>query len=164
MHCLKLWEAASDNVSALSASGTQRLACKAFHHRGSQKAGSSALFRAFLMKHNIHNIHKIPLAHFVWNRFNILFYDAADIYYLQGLMVKFIESIHGLQANQLLQSVLRDLKTPTLITGCRALGLIDKIVTGPLWRKLASKSMSVLQMGTIYCEIKEKFGLWSEDA
>ena len=66
---LKPWEAASDNVSALSASGTQRLvrtACKAFHHRGSQKAASSALFRAFLMKHNIH---KIPLAHFVGNRF-----------------------------------------------------------------------------------------------
>ena len=86
------------------------------------------------------------------------------MYYLRGLMVKFIESIHGLQANQLLQSVLRDLKTPTLITSCHALGLFDKIVTGPLWRKLASKSMSVLQMGTIYCEIKEKFDLWSEDA
>ena len=107
-----------------------------------------------------HNIHKIPLAHFVGNRFNICFM-MLQVYITCG---GFIESIHGLQANQLLQSVLRDLKTPTLITGCRALGLIDKIVTGPLWRKLASKSMSVLQMGTIYCEIKEKFDLWSEDA
>jgi len=104
------------------------------------------------------------LAHFVGNRFNVLFYDAAGIYYLRELMVRFIESVHGMQANQLLQSVLRDLKKPNLIAGCRALGLIDKIVTGPLWRKLVSKSMSVLSMGATYCEIKEQFDLWSEDA
>jgi len=161
---LKLWEATSENLSAQSSSGTQRLvrtACKAFHHRGSQKAGSSTLFRAFLKKHNVN---KVPLAHFVGNRFNVLFYDAAGIYYLRELMVRFIESVHGMQANQLLQSVLRDLKKPNLIAGCRALGLIDKIVTGPLWRKLVSKSMSVLSMGATYCEIKEQFDLWSEDA
>ena len=69
-----------------------------------------------------------------------------------------------MQANQLLQSVLRDLKTPNLISGCCALGLIDKIVTGPLWRKLVSKSMSVLSMGATYCKIKEHFDLRSEDA
>ena len=162
--CLKLWESASDNLSVQSTSGTQRLvrtACKAFHHRGSQKAGSSVLFQSFLRKHNIN---KIPLAHFVGNRFNVLFYDAAGVYYLQHLMVRFIESIHGVKANQLLQSVLRDLKTPNLIAGCRALGLVDKIITGPLWRKLVSKSMSVLSMGATYCKIKEKFDLWSEDA
>ncbi len=161
---LKLWEAASETMSAQSSSGTQRLvrtACKAFHHRGSQKAGSSALFRAFLKNHNIH---KIPLAHFVGNRFNVLFYDAAGVYYLRDLMVRFIESVHGMQANLLLQSVLRDLKNPNLIAGCRALGLIDKIVTGPLWRKIVSKSMCVLSMGATYCEIKEKFDLWSRDA
>ena len=161
---LKLWEAASENLSAQSSSGTQRLvrtACKAFHHRGSQKAGSSTLFRAFLKRYNVE---KIPLAHFVGNRFNVLFYDAAGIYYLRELMVRFIKSVHGMQANQLLQSVIIDLKNPNLIAGCRALGLIDKIVTGPLWRKLVSKSVSVLSMGATYCKIKEKFDLWSEDA
>ena len=32
------------------------------------------------------------------------------------------------------------------IAGCRALGLIDKIVTGPLWRRLEESYVSVLEM------------------
>lgn len=162
---LKLWEAASEDTNNSSvSSGTQRLirtASKAFHHRGSQKAGSSALFRSYLQKQNIHTL---PLANFVGNRFNILFYDGAGVYYLQDLMINFIETTHGQQANLLLKSVLRDLKNPTLIAGCRGLGLIDKIITGPLWRKLSESSNSVLEMSSTYCEIKAKFDLWSEDA
>ena len=162
---LKLWEAASEDTENVSvSSGTQRLirtASKAFHHRGSQKAGSSALFRSYLQKQNIH---RLPLANFIGNRFNILFYDGAGVYYLRDLMIDFIESTHGQQANLLLKSVLRDLKNPILTTGCRGLGLIDKIITGPLWRKLSESSISVLKMSSVYCEIKDKFDLWSEDA
>ena len=62
-------------------------------------------------------------------------------------MIKFIESIHGKQGNRLLQCVLKDLKNPVLISGCRALGLIDNIVTGPLWRKLEESSTSALKNG-----------------
>ena len=91
---MKLWESnvlPEENVTA--SSGTQRLirtACKAFHHKGSQQSGSSQLFQTYLKKHNIQ---KIPLAHFVGNRFNNLFYDAAGVYYLQSHMITFIESV-----------------------------------------------------------------------
>jgi hypothetical protein len=65
---LKLWEAASDDTESISASsGTQRLirtASKALHHRGSQKAGSSALFRAYLQKQNI----QFPIGQFRWKQ------------------------------------------------------------------------------------------------
>ena len=44
----------------------------------------------------------------------------------------FIETVHGGQANCLLQAVLADLKNPVYTSGCRALGIIDKAVTGPL--------------------------------
>lgn len=161
---IKVWEANSDSECYGQSSGTQRLirtACKAFHHRGSQQCGSSTLFRSYLRKHGVH---KIPLAQFVGNRFNILFYDAAGIYYLQDHMINFIASVHGKQANRLLECVLKDLKNPTFISGCRALGLIDKIVTGPLWRKLEESSTSVLKMGSTYCEIKKKFDSWCNDA
>lgn len=163
---LKLWEANCDAESEYlsGSSGTQRLvrtACKAFHHRGSQQCGTSSLFRSYLRKHGIY---KLPLAQFIGNRFNILFYDAAGIYYLQNHMIEFIETVHGKQANRLLACVLRDLKNPVFISGCRALGLIDKIVTGPLWRKLEQSSISALQMGSIYCEVKEKFDCWSSDS
>ena len=102
-------------------------------------------------------IHKIPLAQFVRNHFNILFYDAAGIYYLRDDMIQFIDEIHGTQANRLLQCVKADLKNPSYIVGCRALGLIDKIVTGPIWRKLKESSLSILDMGQMYCDMKESF-------
>ena len=79
---LKQWEveASSDDAHLEGSSGTQRLvrtSCKAFHHRGSQQCGSSLLFRTYLRKEE--GISKIPLAQFVGNRFNILFYDAAGV-------------------------------------------------------------------------------------
>ena len=163
---LKVWEAKNtvQESPAAGSSGTQRLvrtACKAFHHRGSQQCGSFTLFNVYLRKNDIH---KIPLAHFVGNRFNILFYDAAGVYFLQNYMLHFIEEVHGIQANRLLQSVRADLSNPCYVTGCRALGLIDKIVTGPLWRKLRESSLSILDMGGVYCDMKATFDSWSKDA
>ena len=159
---VKLWESSEDNSA--SSSGTQRLvrtACKAFHHQGSQQCGSFTMFKEYLKGHQID---KIPLARFIGNRFNILFYDAAGVYYLHSHMISFIETVHGHQANRLLQAVLADLRNPVYITGCRALGLIDKVITGPLWRKMMESSMSILQISNIYSEMKSKFDLWKEDA
>ena len=50
------------------------------------------------------------------------------------------------------------------ISGCRALGLIDKIVTGPLWRKSVESSVSILEMSNVYSEMKIKFEEWSTDS
>ena len=78
---LKFWEEAHDLPTNGNSSGTQRLvrtACKSFHARGSQQAGCSTQFRAYLRNKAID---KIPLAAFRGNRFNILFYDAAGIYF-----------------------------------------------------------------------------------
>ena len=158
---VKLWESSEDNSA--SSSGTQRLvrtACKAFHHQGSQQCGSFTMFKEYLKGHQID---KIPLARFIGNRFNILFYDAAGVYYLHSHMISFIETVHGHQANRLLQAVLADLRNPVYITGCRTLGLVDKVITGPLWRKMMESSMSILQISSIYSEMK-KFDLWKEDA
>ena len=160
---LKLWESHSAGDTSNSSS-TQRLirtACKAFHHRGSQQCGTSTLFRAYMRKQGIH---KIPLAQFVGNRFNIIFYDAAGVHYLRDHMIKFIQTVHGKEANRLLQAVLSDLRNPTNLAGCRALGLIDKVVTGPLWRKLVESSTSVLQMSSVYTRVKAKFDTWSQNS
>lgn len=160
---LKQWEAQCLG-ELVTSSGTQRLvrtACKAFHHRGSQQCGCSASFRTYLRRHGIY---RIPLAAFIGNRFNILFYDAAGVHYLKDHMTEYIESVHGHQANRLLQAVLDDLKQSVYISGCRALGLVDKAVTGPLWRKLEESNISVLDMSTYYTEMKAKFDLWSIDS
>ena len=160
---LKLWESQSGKEISGS-SGTQRLirtSCKAFHHRGSEQCGCSAAFRMYLRKQEIY---KVPLADFVGNRFNIIFYDAAGVYYLHQHMIKYIQNVHGRHANRLLQSVATDLNEPMYISGCRALGLIDKIVTGPLWRKSVESSVSILEMSNVYSEMKIKFEEWSTDS
>ena len=47
-------------------------------------------------------------------------------------MEDYLKFHHG-PLNRLLQAVLSDLSVPKYIAGCKALGIIDKIVTGPLW-------------------------------
>ena len=61
-------------------SGTQRIirtVCKAFYHQGSKLAGYSLYFRTYCRSNGIL---KIPLAPF---RGNILFYDAAGVYFFK---------------------------------------------------------------------------------
>lgn len=162
---LKVWEDTIDSVEGQrKTSGTQNLirtACKAFHHRGSEQSGCSTHFRTYL-RHK--GITKIPLAAFVGNRFNILFYDAAGVFFLKSHMIEYLTNSHGSSLNRLLQSVLKDLKSPYFIAGCKALGIIDKLVTGPFWRHLQSSTISILGMSGVYTNMREKFERWSSDA
>ena len=160
---LKLWEQTHELPRGNKSSGTQQLvrtACKSFHARGSQQAGCSAQFRAYLRSKGIV---QMPLAAFRGNRFNILFYDAAGVYFLRTHMIEYLTTSHG-SLNLLLQAVSADLQVPQYITGCRALGIIDKLITGPLWRHLQLSTASVLSMSDIYTQMKEKFEEWGEDA
>ena len=160
---IKLWESIDSDGKASTTSGTQRLirtACKAFTHRGSEQAGCSAYFRSYLWDKEIH---RVPLAPFRGNRFNIIFYDAAGVYYLKQHMEDYLKYSHG-QLNKLLQAVLSDLRVPTFIAGCKALGIIDKVVTGPLWRHLVHSSVSVLEMSDTYSRMHTLFKRWGEDA
>ena len=84
----------------------------------------------------------------------------AGVYFLKDHMIHFIDEVHSMQANHLLQSVRSDLTNPCYIVGCRALGLIDKIIISPLWRKLQEYSLS-WGMGNVYCEMKESFDFWA---
>ena len=144
---LKEWET---NVCEIGdqgrSSGTQRLvrtACKAFHHKGPEQAGCSLYFRTYCRSKGIL---KIPLAPFRGNRFNIIFYDAAGVYFLRSHMETYLLHHHPSTLNRLLQAVLSDLQVSQFVTGIRALGIIDKIVTGPFWRHLQSSSVSILEM------------------
>ena len=164
---LKTWESTfdeQDTPTYSKSSGTQRLirtAYKAFHHRGSEQEGCSTHFRTYL-RHK--GLTKIPLASFVGNRFNILFYDAAGVYYLKSHMKEYLSNYHGTSLNHLLQSVYKDLRSPVYTAACKALGIIDKLVTGPFWRYLQTSSVSILQMSTIYTHTRDSFEKWSQDA
>ena len=92
------------------------------------------LFRTYLRKEGIH---KFSLAQFLGNRFNILFYDAAGVYFLHQHMIKFMKQF---TVNRLIAFF----KLTFIISGCRALGIIDKAVTRPLWRQLQISTASVV--------------------
>ena len=138
-----------------------RKACKEFHHKGSEQAGCSLYFRTYCQSNGIL---KIPLAPFRGNRFNIIFYDAAGVYFLKSHMETYLLHHHHGTLNRLLQAVLSDLQLSHFVAEIRALGIIDKIVTGPFWRHLESSSVSILKMSDTYSKMKDKFEKWSKDA
>ena len=48
--------------------------------------------------------------------------------------------------------------------GCRALGIVDKLITGPLWRHLSLSGTFILNMSNVYTKMKEKFENWANNA
>ena len=58
--------------------------------------------------------------------------------------------------NKLLKAVHSDLQIEPYLCGCRALGLINKSVTGPLWRFLES-GIHILDMNKQYQKMSSLF-------
>ena len=155
--------AATIIAASKSESGIVRLVrttCKAMCRHGSEQSGVYQPFTTFLKSNDIG---KNPLAPFRGNRFNILFYDAGAVYYLSPLIKKFFVDVWQ-TPNRLLRAVLADIQVPEFLAGCKALGLINKIVTGPLWRVIESKDISILDMNVRYRHLLECFEKWSNDA
>ena len=146
-----------------SESGIVRLiwtTCKAMGRHGSEQSGVYQPFTTFL---KANNILRNPLAPFRGNRFNILFYDAGVIYLLSSLIKKFLIEVWQ-TPNKLLRTVLADVQVPEFITGCKALGLVNKLITGPLWRVIESKDLSILDMNCRYQLLVDCLEKWSRDA
>ena len=128
-----------------------RTACKALERRGDEKSGCPLQFGVYLRKKGIS---KNPLIHFRGNRFNVLFANGARIYYLHQHIAEFFRAWGT--PNRLLQAVSEDINNPINIAGSKALGLIDKDITGPLWRILES-TIHVLDIPNYYSKLKEFF-------
>ena len=137
-----------------------RTTCKAMGRHGSEQSGVYQPFTTFL---KANGISRNPLAPFRGNRFNILFYDAGVIYFISSLIKKFLTEVWQ-TPNKLLRAVLADVQVPEFIAGCKALGLINKIITGPLWRVIESKDLSILDMNCRYQLLVDCLEKWSHDA
>ena len=64
----------------------------------------------------------------------MLLYNGGILYYLYDNLLHFFDVVK--EDNKLLKAVHSDLQIQSYLCGCRALGLINKFVTGPLWRLL----------------------------
>jgi hypothetical protein len=137
-------------------SGTVRLlftACKAFARRGDQKNGCHGNFLTFVKPFLIEmGFLSLPLQPLKGNRFNILFVNAGHIFFFKEQLLEFLKNTPNL--NSLLQSVLHDLQQDFFIAGLKALGLISKLITTPLWHVIESKDISISDMAKRYLDLK----------
>ncbi|XP_052225068.1 uncharacterized protein LOC127840695 [Dreissena polymorpha] len=124
--------------------GTIRLihtSCKAFARRGDAKNGCHSNFLTFLSDTLKKEKMSFPLQPLKGNRFNILFTNAGQIYYFLNHMCEFLDKTPNL--NLLLASVLHDLKEDFFVAGCKALGLVSKLITTPFWNVLENNEISI---------------------
>jgi E1A/CREB-binding protein len=129
-----------------------RTVCKAIQDRGCEKAGKPVQFRDFIKEEG--TVSKVPLVPFKGNRFNVLFHNAAGLYYLLKDLLVF-RSCHK-NDNKLFGAINEYAQVLSFQAGVRALGLVNKLVTGPLWREL-EKDMHVLDFVPKYKQMCEKF-------
>ncbi|CAC5418647.1 unnamed protein product [Mytilus coruscus] len=114
-------------------SGTTRLVrtvCKSVQDRGCEKAGKPVQFWDLVQPQG--QVKEMPLASFKGNRFNILFHNAVEVYYLLNDLLSFAED-HKTD-NRLFTAVNADLCILSFQAVARALGIISKMVTGTMWR------------------------------
>jgi len=135
-----------------------RLVCKAFQRRADEKSGYPIQFGTYLRRHGIESV---PLAQFRGNRFNIIFLDGARVYYLHKHIIDFLTNCLG-PRNKLLKAILEDASNDLYVAGCKALGLIDKLITGPLWRVMES-DLHILDMSNYYTRLLQFLVSASED-
>ena len=163
--CLAAWEKlhvqTSNGSDANSEAGTVRLirtACKALEAHCNEQSGNHTAFEAFLQARGVDDV---PLARFVGYRFNILFHNAGGVYYLKDHMLAFYDTAFG-TPNRLHAAVRSDLGQNSYLVGCRALGIIDKLITEPLWRELTRATMS--EISSSYTELCKCLESWQLDA
>ena len=163
---LKLFEhAATESRNPLAflssnESGSCRLtrtACEAFHPHGSQTAGVSEYFDVHLSENGVES----KLVEFIGNLFNIIFYSSAAVFYHNSHIQDFL--FKWPSPNRLLQLVAKDIVEPVYLAGVRALGILDKIVTGPFFR-LTETATSALELNPHLKRMQECVEQWSMDA
>ena len=140
--------------------GTVRLirtAAKAFARGGDEKNGCYGEFRNFgplKQKVSESGLTSIPIVPFRGNRFNIIFFNGGFVYFLHKEIITFLEGQP--QLNRLLRAVLEDIKEPLYIGGCKALGLMSKLLLGPLWRVIENNEVGILEMGPFIRDVLDK--------
>ncbi|XP_033102641.1 uncharacterized protein LOC117105571 [Anneissia japonica] len=96
------------------------------------------------------------------NRFHILYRNAGAVHFLLPHIVEFLTKV-WLPTNDLQRAVLVDSRTSEYTTGCRALGLIGKYVSGP-WMRLVERNQNILDLNTPFTLAVERMENWKVNA
>ena len=136
-----------------------RTTTSAVEKHGNEQAGAYAGFQAYISQLGLPS----HLADFRGNRNYVVFYNGVGIYLLHEALLHFLSNVHG-ETNLLLKAVRADLSVPDLVAGARALGLLCKLATAPLWRVLEDRSQTIFDMSVHYTELHGKLVEWATDA
>ena len=136
-----------------------RTVCKAVQDRGCERSGKPVDFRQYLKV--VHDIQKVPLAPFKGNRFNIVFHNGAGVYFLHEQLKEFLDGVKD--DNMLMKAVHADINVNQYVASARALGLINKLVTTPLWSVLEQKG-HVHGLKERFERMYECFKMWAMNA
>ncbi|KAJ8050932.1 hypothetical protein HOLleu_04315 [Holothuria leucospilota] len=164
----KVGSAALSGVFVRGEAGTVklvRLVCKSVQERACGKSGKPVDFLTFLSVTGCEK--RVDLVPFKGNRFNILFKNGGVVYYLYDELCKFFDSVKD--DNKLMKVVFADLKVKAFKAGVRALGLVNKVITSPLWRVLNGvkengERLHILDMNEKYDKLVKTMHSWSKDA
>ncbi|CAB1338978.1 unnamed protein product [Coregonus sp. 'balchen'] len=104
---------------------------------------------------------EVPLSPSSGNRIDGLFHNAAGVYSIHDDIIAFTRDYED--ESSMLAAVAAGLEVQPFKAGCRALGLIFKIIIDPLWRALTLKE-NVLDMEVRYQTLVTKLKQWQEDA
>ena len=128
-----------------------RTASKAAAYGGDEKSGCHGRFAEFMSPTlKSQGYSRLPLEPFRGNRFNVVFKNAACVFFLAENLNTFLESN---ATNKLLKSVKYDLNIPQYLAGCKALGLVSYLVTMPLWTTIEDGHIHILYISSRYQEI-----------
>lgn len=115
-------------------SGTLRLlwtSSKAFAVGEDEKNGVSLFWKTYLNEKKEKNLIQM----FKHNRFYLIFLLGQAVFYHRNDISNFLDTVEGTK-NSMIKAVSVDIKEDLYAGGARALGLVSKFLTGPLWRLL----------------------------
>uniref|UniRef100_A0A914UN06 Uncharacterized protein n=1 Tax=Plectus sambesii TaxID=2011161 RepID=A0A914UN06_9BILA len=121
---------------------------KYFASRSAAKWGVCPKWVTFLLIEQEVNV--LPFPSFLGHRFNIMFLLAARIFQARKQLIKFCDLYAS--DNVVLKTIATRLRNPFICAQLKSLGLIDKLITGPIWR-LCESDMHILDLSGQFREL-----------
>lgn len=97
------------------------------------------------------------------NRFNIPFENATAVFHHKDTIMQYIGSLERAHKNQLLVAIEADLGDPIVLGGIRAMALLERHVTSPLYSMIDSAGISIINSSNYYTHLQIKLQEWIRD-
>ena len=123
-----------------------------------QKSGYSLLFETYLK--SCTPPVALQMSTFYGHRIHMLFSMAAAVYYHNDHIKDFLSTyFEDKSSNKLVVCVSHYVNNKVYLAGCRALGIIDKLMTGPLWKQIenAKHILDLNSMWLIFFNYLDEF-------